>query len=415
MADGFAAFRHPRVLRFAIGRFFAALGSTMVSTAVGWHLYEKTGSAFSLGLVGFIELIPVLLLSLPVGVLSDRLRRRNIAIGAHLLLFLCALSLSLLSHFDSDIVYIYGVLFFVGVGVVFRSSSVGTLLPLLVPQKDFVNANAWFSSSWELASISGPAIAGGLIAFTRAATPAFALAAVAQLLFVGILASLPSHPPPAQRQAARASDMLAGLSFVLRTKPFLAAMTLDLFAVLFGGATALLPIFAKDILHLGPAGFGWLRAAPALGSLTMALLQTRMPSWKRPGMVMLYTVLGFGLSTTLFGLSTSAPFSFAMLYLTGAFDNVSVVIRGTLEQSLTPDHMRGRVSSVHYIFIGLSNELGSFESGTTAQAFGPVASVVLGGLGAVAVVLLVAWRFPQLRHLGELHSIRPEEPSAPVS
>jgi MFS family permease len=406
MADGYAAFRHPGVLRFAGGRFFASLGTSMVSAAVGWHLYERTGSPFSLGLVGLIELIPVLLFSLPVGALSDRFRRRNIAIGAHLLLFLCAAVLAGLTFFNMEPRWYYLVLFFIGLGVVFRSSSVGTLLPLLVPQRDFVNANAWISSSYELASISGPALAGGVIALTASATAAFALAALAQLAFALVLASLPSHPPPTQH-APKLSDMLQGLSFVFRVKPFLAAMTLDLFAVLFGGATALLPIFAKDVLFLGPVGFGVLRAAPAMGSLSMALLQTRLPSWKRPGMVMLYTVIGFGASTAIFGLSKNPTLSFAMLFLTGAFDNVSVVIRSTLEQTLTPDAMRGRVASAHHIFIGLSNELGSFESGTTAQAFGAVPSVVMGGIGAVLVVLVVAVLFPSLRKLGPLSTLKP--------
>jgi hypothetical protein len=202
-------------------------------------------------------------------------------------------------------------------------------------------------------------------------------------------------------------DLMVGLRFVLDARVFLGAITLDLFAVLLGGATALLPIFAKDILHAGPVGLGWLRAAPALGAMAMAVLQTRLPSWKRPGVVLLVTVAGFGLATLGFGLSTSTPLSWVMLFFTGVFDNVSVVIRATLEQSLTPDVMRGRVSAIHYVFIGMSNELGSFESGSTAALFGPIASVVGGGIGTLLVVGLVALAVKDLRTLPPLSSLKP--------
>jgi hypothetical protein len=203
------------------------------------------------------------------------------------------------------------------------------------------------------------------------------------------------------------AEILAGWRFVRDTKVFLAAITLDLFAVLLGGAVALLPIFAKDVLHVGPVGLGWLRAAPALGALSMALLQTRLPPWKRPGVVLLITVAGFGIATVVFGLSTVMWLSFPALFLTGVFDNVSVVIRATLEQSLTPDAMRGRVSAIHYVFIGMSNELGSFESGATAALVGPVFSVVGGGIGTLLVVAFVALAFPQLRTLPPLRDLKP--------
>ncbi len=413
MADSLAAFRHPGVARFAFGRFFSAMASTMVSVAVGWQLYEQTGSALSLGLTGLVEVIPVVGLSLVAGAAADRFPRRRVAMAAHTLLALCSAALFVLARFGGPASAYYVVLFFMGVGMSFRSPSVGAMLPQLVPAKDFNNANAWFSSTYELASMAGPALAGALIALVgtlagaASSWLAFAVAALAHLLFIGVLWSLPHHPAAASGRTQGLRDLMAGLRFVWRTRVFLAAITLDLFAVLLGGATALLPIFAKDILHTGPVGLGWLRAAPALGAMATAVLQTRLPAWKRPGAVLLITVAGFGLATIGFGLSTSAPLSWAMLFFTGVFDNVSVVIRATLEQSLTPDVMRGRVSAIHYVFIGMSNELGSFESGATAALFGPIASVVGGGLGTLLVVGLVWWGLRELRGLPPLHTLTP--------
>lgn len=409
MADGFAAFRHPGVLRFAVGRLFSAMATTVVSVAVGWQLYEKTGSALALGITGLVEVIPVVGLALFAGATADRYPRRTVAVGAHLTLAACAAAFAALTLFDGPVSLYYLVLFVTGVAMAFRSPSVGPMLPQLVPPKDFVNANAWFSSTYELASMAGPAIGGFLIALVSSAKLAFAFAFVSHLVFVGVLLSLPKKPAAASGKAQTFNDLLAGWRFVFSTKVFLAAITLDLFAVLFGGAVALLPIYAKDILHVGPVGLGWLRAAPALGALLTALVQTRLPAWKRPGRVLLVTVAGFGVATIGFGLSTSLPLSFAMLFLTGVFDNVSVVIRATLEQSLTPDAMRGRVSAIHYVFIGMSNELGGFESGLTAQLFGPLLSVVGGGVATLLVVLFVAWRFRELAMLPPLHALRPLE------
>lgn len=410
--DGFAAFRHPAVARFAVGRFLAAMASTSVSVAVGWQLYEKTGSTWALGLVGLVEVIPIVGLALPAGVAADRFPRRRVAMGSHLTLALCAAALMALSAFEGPTSLYYPVLFVIGVGMAFRGPSVGAMLPQLVPSKDFANAAAWFSSTFELASISGPAVAGLLIAAAGGAQLAFAFACAAHLGFVGVLWSLPARPAAMTGKRQGFQDLLAGLRFVFRTRVFLAAITLDLFAVLLGGAVALLPVYAKDILHVGPVGLGWLRAAPALGALSTALLQTRLPPWKRPGQVLLFTVAGFGVATIVFGLSTTMWLSFVALFFSGVFDNVSVVIRSTLEQSLTPDSMRGRVSAIHYVFIGMSNELGSFESGATAALVGPLLSVVGGGVGTLLVVLFVAFGFPQLRALPPLHQLEPlQEPS----
>lgn len=407
MSDSTAAFRHPGVARFIIGRFFSALATTSVSVAVGWQLYEQTGSKLSLGLTGLVEVIPMVGFSLVAGAAADRFPRRSVAMVSHLTLALCAAALWGLAQVQGPVWGYYVVLFITGTAMAFRAPSVGSMLPQMVPARDFSSANAWLSSSYELASMVGPAIAGGLIALVLSSWVAFAFAVVAHLVFVGVLVSLRAYPAAMSGQRQHWSDLLVGWKFVFGTKVFLAAITLDLFAVLFGGATALLPVFAKDVLHAGPVGLGWLRAAPAVGALVMAVLQTRLPPWKSPGRALLVSVVGFGVSTIIFGLSDSMVLSWCMLCLTGAFDNVSVVIRSTLEQSLTPDAMRGRVSAIHHVFIGMSNELGSFESGFTAELFGPIASVVGGGVGTLLVVLVVGWRYAELRRLAPLHTLRP--------
>ncbi len=405
--DAFAALRLPVVRAFALGRMSAVIGVQMLSVAVGWHLYERTGSAWSLALVGAFELAPVLILMLPAGHVADRFPRRNVAMFAHVLLAVAALGLAMVSASHGPVSLIYVLLMLVGTARAFASPSVASILPQLLSPEHFANANAWLASGFQLAAIGGPALGGALIALGNGdATAAFAAAAVGQLLFVGMLVRLPARPP-ARATAAGPGDLFAGFVFIRRHPVFLAAMTLDLFAVLFGGAVALLPMFAKDILHVGPVGLGWLRAAPALGAMSMALLTTRLPPWQRPGRALLITVAGFALATIGFGLSKSMALSLACLFLTGVFDSVSVVIRLTLEQVLTPDSLRGRVSSIHYVFIGFSNELGGFESGATAALLGPVVSVAGGGAAALVVVAVVAAVWPQLARLGPLASLRP--------
>lgn len=407
MAEGLGALRLPAVRRFAAGRILSTLGAQMVSVAVGWQLYERTGSALALGLTGLFELAPVLVLSLPAGHAADRFRRRNVAMVAHGLLALSSAGLAVVSLTSAPVALVYGLCVCLGVAGTFRSPSVGSLLPQLVPHALLRNANAWITSGFQLASIAGPALGGFLIALTGGATWVYWSAAFAHLLFVVLLATLPARPPTGA-PGTSVREALSGLRFVFSRKVFLAAITLDLFAVLFGGAVALLPIFAKDILQVGPKGLGWLRAAPALGAFSMAIVQTRLPPWKRPGRVLLWVVAGFGLSTIVFGLSRNFWLSIAMLALTGVFDNVSVVIRITLEQVLTPDELRGRVSAIHYIFVGFSNELGSFESGLTAALFGAVASVAGGGLATLGVVGLVAWLWPEISRLGPLDTLKAE-------
>jgi MFS family permease len=275
-----------------------------------------------------------------------------------------------------------------------------------VPAEDITSAVTWNSSGWQLASVAGPALGGLLIA--EAGRPAFAylLAACGALASAGLVTAIRPHAPPRRGEPPSLASLLAGARFIARTKLILATITLDLFAVLLGGATALLPAFAKDILGVGPVGLGWLQAAPSLGALAMAFTLAHRPPLRRAGRALLWAVAGFGAATIVFGLSQNAVLSFAMLALTGAFDNVSIVVRGTLVQVLTPDSMRGRVSAVNAVFIGSSNELGAFESGITAEWFGPVVSVVGGGLGTLLVVVAVMLKWPEVLRLGPL---RPAE------
>jgi len=274
----------------------------MINVTVGWLLYERTGDAWALGLVGVAELAPVLLLMVVSGNAADRYPRRNIGILAHTILTIAATGLALLSYWHGPTWAIYSLLAMIGTARAFASPSVNTILPQLLAPEEFANANAWLSSTFQLAAISGPAIGGLLIAATGTATLPFALAGVGQLIFIAMLTTMPVRLPPKAAQKRSAKDVFAGFSFVRSNPLFLAAITLDLFAVLFGGAVALLPIYAKDILQVGPTGLGWLRGAPGVGALTMALITTRLKPWAHPGRVLLLVVVGFGAATIGFAL-----------------------------------------------------------------------------------------------------------------
>ncbi len=407
--DAFAALRNPHVRALAIARFCGVSGAQILNVAVGWQLYELTGSAWSLGLVGLFELAPVLLFTVPAGNIADRYARRNIAMLAQAAFVIAALCLSAISYFHGPVSAIYASLVLIGVARAFSQSATSTLLPQLVPTSEFVNANAWLSSTFQLAAVSGPAIGGFIIAATGDATANYVTAAMLELIFIIAMIRLPAIKPANHAEKRSFSDLFAGFAFIRKSPIFLAAITLDMFAVLFGGAVVLLPIYAKDVLQVGPDGLGWLRAAPAVGSMMMALVLTRLKPWKRPGRVLLFTVVGFGLATVGFGLSRNFGLSLLCLFLTGAFDSVSVVIRLTIEQMITPDRLRGRVSAINYVFIGFSNEFGSFWNGTTATFFGPVAAVIGGGLGSIAVVIAVTLLWPALARIGPLHTLEPNE------
>jgi MFS family permease len=407
--DAFAALRNPHVRRLAIARFCGVTGAQIVNVAVGWQLYERTNSAWSLGLVGIAELAPVLLLTIPAGNIADRYPRRTIAIVAQMIFVIASLSLTAISYFHGPVSAIYGVIALIGAARAFSQSASSSLLPQLVSPSEFVNANAWMSSTFQLAAVSGPAVGGLIIALTGDATDAYFTAAILEIIFIIAMLPLPTIWPKDSGEKRAVSDLFAGFSFIRKSPVFLAAITLDMFAVLFGAAVVLLPIYAKDILQVGPSGLGWMRAAPSAGSMVMALIMTRLKPWKRPGQVLLWTVVGFGVATVGFGFSRHFGLSLFFLFLTGAFDSVSVVIRVTIEQMITPDSLRGRVSSINYVFVGFSNEFGAFWNGMTASLFGPVAAVIGGGLGSVVVVAVVALFWPALRRIGPLHELKPAD------
>lgn len=389
------------------GNFIASLGEQMLSVAIGWELYERTNSAFLLGMVGLVQVFPSLILSLYAGHVADRYNRKLIIVITQAILVLASLGLTALSYAQGPILLIYGCLLLIGVASTFNGPAATTLPALIIPAEAFENAATWSSSTWQLASVIGPALGGVVIGVLHSATIVYVLNGGAALVFTFLIMPLKvKQIAVAGRETANPTTALQslgeGISFLRHTPILLAAITLDLFAVLFGGATNLLPIFAKDILQVGPEGLGWLRAAPAIGAVVVAFVLAHRPPFKRAGRTLLVVVAGFGAATIVFGLSNSFWLSLLMLFLLGGFDNISVVIRETLALTRTPDEMRGRVAAINGLFINASNQLGGFESGLTAQLFGPVWSVAGGGVGTIVVVLVVALVWPELRQMRAL-------------
>ncbi|MDX1993081.1 MAG: MFS transporter [bacterium] len=401
--DPFSALRFRDFRLLISGRFVAQIGEMMVSVGVGWELYERTGDAFALGLVGLVQILPVMLFSLPGGYMADRYNRKQITLWSQLVLIVCSLALVGLSVSQGPLWALYLILAVIGTARAFNNPAEGALTPQTVPPEQFFNAITWSTSVWQLSAITGPAIGGLLIGLAGSAWLVYFMNALAGGVLV--VALLLIRAPQTSFIAAEEPPLEAlrqGIRFLSRTQIILAAITLDMFAVLFGGATFLLPVFAKDILFVDATGLGILRAAPSVGALLMATWLARRPPFQQAGQALLWAVAGFGVATIVFGLSTSFWLSLAMLVLLGALDNISVVIRHLLVLTYTPDEMRGRVGAVNSVFIGASNELGGFESGVAAALLGPVGAVVFGGFGTLAVVGAVAWLSPQLRNLGQI-------------
>lgn len=405
--DPYAALRFRDFRLLAFGRFAASMGEQMVSVAIGWELYERTGSALALGLVGLVQVLPVIGLVLVAGHVADQYNRKRIVLITQILLGVCSLILAALSASQGSLVLVYLTLFAIGVLRAFNNPAASTILPQTVPPEVFTSAATWSSSAWQAAAILGPGIGGLMIGIFKSATLVFVVDAIACLIFVSMVALIRGNftkkkKNDEEKEAVTFRTLIAGFSFIRHKKIILAAITLDLFAVLFGGAVALLPVYAKDILQVGPEGLGWLRTAPSIGAIIMVLIIAHIPPFKRAGWTLLWAVAGFGVATIIFGLSTSFPLSLLMLFILGALDNISVVIRSTLMLTQTPDEMRGRVSAVNSVFIGASNELGAFESGSVAALGGPVFAVVSGGIGTLIVVSLVAYVWPEIRRLRRL-------------
>ncbi len=406
--DPYLAWRFMDFRLLFIGSFFATLGEQMITIAIGWELYERTGSALVLGLVGLVQVIPLFILSLPAGHIADRFNRKRIVIISLIVLALASVGLTVLSYMHGPLLLIYGCLLVMGGAAAFNGPASSTLVTQAVPEHAYQSAATWSSSSWQLASVIGPALGGILIAVLRSATLIYAVNAALMLLYALLLLPLRSQQKVVASTATTVGSLLEGVKFLWSTQIILASITLDMFAVLLGGATTLLPIFAKDILHVGPVGLGWLRTAPSIGALCVTFGIAYIPPFKKAGQTLLWAVGGFGLVTIIFGLSHSFWLSLAMLFLLGGLDNISVVIRSTLLLTRTPNAMLGRISSVNTLFIGASNELGGFESGLVAQLFGPLISVVGGGVGTILVVLLVALLWPEMRRLGKMQGEKKE-------
>jgi MFS family permease len=387
-------FSHGRFVRFLCARIAGTSAQQMLMVAVAWQMYDITGSAWDLGLVGLFQFIPALLLTLPAGHVVDRIRRSRVFSLAILLQGLVAFLLlwATLGSFASREL-ILGISVALGVARAFQMPAQQAIIPLLVPLEMLGRAVTLGSMGMEVAVICGPAI-GGLI-YVGGAEYVYICCSVLLLTAYGLVWSL-GEPHEASKETATLRSMLAGVAYVWRNKLLLGATSLDLFAVLLGGATALLPIYARDILHTGPEGLGLLRAAPAVGALVMAGAMLRWPIHRRVGRLLFANVALFGLAMIVFGLSEHFLLSLVALMIAGAVDNVSVVIRLTLMQAETPNEIRGRVSAVNSIFIGASNQLGEFESGATAALVGPVASVVMGGVGTLLIAAGWLRLFPEL-------------------
>lgn len=407
--DPYAAFRVPGYRLYMAGWLVALMGTRIQSIAIGWEMYQRTGNAFSLGLVGLAQAFPAIAFALPAGYIADRFNRRRVIMLSLTGMTLTSLGLAALSLTEGPIQLMYLLLFMDATAVILGRPARSAILPRLVPEHVFPNAVTWNTSLMNMAAVVGPAIGGFMLAWSVAS--AYVVSALGSLVFIAMLSRIKLAPSLGNAGHATLETVLGGIRFVWRTKLVFSLMALDMFAVLLGGAVYLLPIYAEDILNVGATGFGWLQAAPAVGAVCMAMTLTYLPPMRHAGRNLLLSIAGFGVATIIFGISTSFWLSFAMLFMTGALDNVSMVIRHTLIQLSTPDEMRGRVSAVNSVFVSSSNELGGFESGVVAQWFGPVVSVVSGGIGTIIVVAITAKLAPALRTHGSMEHTKPIEES----
>jgi MFS family permease len=404
---GRIAFTFPDFSLYQLARFCCVAGLEMQSVAVGWQIYEITKRPLDLGLVGLAQFLPGILLFLVSGHAADRLDRRKLLIACYAGFGICSGLLLFIASSGMRAIYpIYGVVVLMGIVRAFNSPVSRALLTQTVPEEHLANAIAWNSSVFQGATILGPSLGGLIYAITNGPSAVYTMSTLtaAAATFFTIRIKLRAAKPRL-REPLSLKTVLAGLHYIRKKRVVLGSISLDLFAVLLGGAVALLPVYAREILLTGPWGLGLLRAAPAVGAGSMALLLAHRPLRGRAGATMLWCVAGFGVFTILFGISRSLVLSMVALLLVGAMDMVSVVVRATLVQIATPDEMRGRVNAVDMIFIGASNEVGQFESGLTAQWFGAVPAVVLGGIGTLIVTALWAWGFPELRTVDQITSL----------
>jgi MFS family permease len=422
--DPYAVLRLPDFRRYLIGGTFAAAGSQMTNVAAGWELYDRTHQPFSLGLLGLMAALPVIFLALPAGTLADRVDRKRIVLVADAFSVLCLLMLAAVSWTQAPLWMFYGLVLLNAICGAFLGPANQALLIGLIPTGRVADGLKWGSIRWQLAATLGPVLGGFLIARWGHPAPIYALDSLGRLLFCACIFPVRPRPQEISKEAMNWQSVAAGWHFVKSQPLILSTITLDMVAVLFGGATALMPVYAKSILNVGPEGLGPLRAAPAVGAIVMAIFLTQWPPMRRAGVTLLWAVSVFGAATIVFGLASQITGLFALepeakrhiaymlslaaLFTLGAADNVSVVVRHTLLQVLTPDSMRGRVSAVNSVFIGTSNEIGELESGTAAQFLGPVIAVAGGGVLTIVTVLVVAAIWPAVRQLRTLEKAAEE-------
>lgn len=390
---------------YLMGRMFLTMAIQMQAVIVGWQVYTFTKDPLSLGLIGLTEAIPFIVASLFGGHVADIINRRRLILYFIILLLGCSGSLffftlpftGILEKFHT--LPIFAIIFVIGIARGFLAPAITAFFAQIVPKNLYSNGVAWSSNTWQFAAVSGPAI-GGLIYGFAGISWAYSTLCVFLAGSVLFFSMIPSRPLlPSGEKEPLLKGLTAGIRFVFGNQVVLGTLSLDLFAVLFGGAVAMLPIFASDILQVGPEGLGILRAAPFAGSVITGLLLAHRPPMAKAGSYLLWAIGGFGIATILFALSTSFYLSLFLLFLTGAFDSISVIIRGTILQLLTPDHMRGRVSAVNNVFIGSSNEIGAFESGLAAKLMGLIPSVIFGGSMTILIVLATAGFSPAIRKL----------------
>jgi MFS family permease len=405
---GRVAFTYPDFTLYQLARFLVVAGLEMQSVAVGWQIYEITRRPLDLGLVGLAQFSPGILLFLATGHAADSFDRRKLLMACYAGFGVCsALLLFYALSGLRTVLPMYAVVVLLGVVRSFNNPASRSFLPQIIPEEHLQNAIAWNSSVNQGGTILGPSLGGLIYAVAKGPAAVYVTSMLAAAGAAFLMAQVKLRARARPREPLSLKSVMAGLRYIGQKKIILGSISLDLFAVLLGGAVALLPVFASEVLHTGPWGLGLLRASPAIGAGSMALLLAHRPFRSRAGLTMLWCVGGFGVFTILFGISRSLVLSMAALILVGSMDMVSVVVRSTLVQLATPDEMRGRVSAVEMIFIGASNEIGQFESGITAQWFGAVPAVILGGVGTLLITVLWAWNFPELRRVERLSTLRP--------
>ncbi len=409
----YAILRNRDLRLYLSGKLISTVGQQMLAMAIGWELFHRTHSMMKLAYVGLTQVTPMILFTLPAGHMADNHDRKRIITLMTLVVAASSLGLAFISWKQLDVFWMYVCLFVGAATRTFLTAASASFLPSLVDRKDLSLAVNWSATTFQLSSIIGPTLAGGIIYLAgHRAFPIYAINVGAALIFASMMTKIHTHHIVAAREKMSFKTLLTGVDFVFANRIILGIITLDMFAVLLGGATALLPVYAELILKVGPIGLGFLQAALPIGALICTFILAHRPPIQKAGRSLLLAVTAFGVATIGFGLSQWFWLSFLMLFICGAVDNVSVVVRHTLVQLLTPDDKRGRVSAVNNLFIGTSNEMGEFESGSVAQFFGPhigntivmgtMISVVAGGFGTIAVVIAIALVFPQIRKYGRL-------------